>query len=61
MNERHLHASGAVDETVDLGERHHPPALLKRREKGEAAREAESARHSNGTTRKVESRVGSYS
>lgn len=54
---RHLHPSGTVDETVNLSERHHTPALL--REKGEAGRETESARHLNVTTRKVEFRVGS--
>lgn len=52
---RHLHPSGTVDETVNLSERHHTPALL--REKGEAGRETESARHLNVTTRKVELRI----
>lgn len=27
--ERHLHPSGTVDETIDLGESHHTPALLR--------------------------------
>lgn len=37
--ERHLHPSGTVDETIDLRERHHTPALL--REQGGVERKWE--------------------
>lgn len=48
----HLHPSGAVDETVNLSEGHHTPALLNRGE--ETGRETKAARNYYVAIRMVE-------